>query len=306
MTLCSACIIMKKLNVIVSLPGENTYLHDQIAGAKAVAERCNVELRVLNAMSDPVTQSQQLLDAIQSSDSRPDAILVEPVTTSGLPRVAEAAVAAGVGWVINNARVDYMAALRQKAKAPVFAVTQDHKEIGNMQGRQFAALLPGGGSVLYMRGPGSNFLAIQRAEGIVSSVPANISAKTLKVQWTAESAYESVASWLRLASVRAADTVLIAAQDTDFVLAARRAFQDCAEGTERTQWLALPCAGVGVASRSKPLVDNGILAAVVVTSLTMDTALEMLVHAVETGSQPPEETFVAASFYPSLEKLTKR
>jgi len=72
------------------------------------------------------------------------------------------------------------------------------------------------------------------------------------------------------------------------------------------KWLALPRTGVGVAARSKPPVDQGVLSAAVVTSLTMDKAVEMLARAMKDGSQLPEHTFVEAYSYPSLEELTRK
>src|SRR5215467_6251276 len=148
---------MKNLRVVIALPGDNSYLREQEAAAKEAARRLGVELRLLNANSDAVTQSQQLLELVQSqSDPRPDAIIVEPVTAMGLPRVAEAAIAADVAWVVSNAEVSYLERLRNSSKVPVFAVSQDHLAIGQLQAKQFAALLPGGGTVLYLRGPMGN------------------------------------------------------------------------------------------------------------------------------------------------------
>ncbi len=297
---------MKKLRVVLSLPGDNNYLREQASAAQATALRLDVELQVMNAKSDPVVQSQQLLEIIQSSSTRPDAVLVEPVNNQGLPRVAEAAVAAGIGWVISNAQVDYLEALRKIAKAPLFTVSQDHMEIGRMQGRQFAALLPEGGSILYLRGPATNFLASQRSEGMESITPVNIQVKTLKIQWTEESAYNSVSSWLNLSTVHAVDTNLISSQNTDFILAARRAFQDHTNAEEREKWLHVPCTGAGILSQTKPLLDNGILVAAVVTALTTDTALEMLVKAIHTGVQPQEHIFVPASSLPAMDELIRK
>jgi len=227
------------------------------------------------------------------------------VNNQGLPRVAEAAVAAGIGWVVSNARVDYMEPLRKIAKAPVFAVSQDHTEIGRLQGRQFLAILPRGGSVLYLRGPATNFLAAQRSDGLESVLGAHVQMKSLKIQWTAESAYNSVTAWLRLSTVRAVDTHLIAAQNTDFILAARQALES-ASGPDCERWLSLPYCGVGVLSQVKPLLDTGTLNAAIITSLTMDTALEMLVRHIQNRSQPPAQTFVKASSQPTLEELVKR
>lgn len=296
---------MKRLRLVVSLPGENNYLREQEAVARTTAQRLGLDLQVINAKSDPITQSQQVLELIQSKSARPDGVIVEPVNNQGLPRVAEAAVAAGIAWVVSNARVDYVEALRKTAKAPVFAVSQDHTEIGRMQGRQFTAILPRGGSVLYLRGPATNFLAAQRSDGLESVLGANIQVKSLKIQWTAESAYNSVTSWLRLSTVRAADTHLIAAQNTDFILAARQAFEENASDTDRAKWLSLPYCGVGVLSQAKPLLDAGTMNAAIITSLTMDTAMEMLVRNMQSGSQSPAHTFVKAWSQPTLEELVK-
>ncbi|HVG91282.1 MAG TPA: sugar ABC transporter substrate-binding protein [Alphaproteobacteria bacterium] len=297
---------MKKLSIVISLPGENNYLREQESAAKTTAQRLGLDLRIINAKSDPVTQSQQLLEIVQATSTRPDAIVVEPVNNQGLPRVAEAAVAAGIGWVVSNALVDYLEALRKDAKAPVFGVSQDHPEVGRMQGRQIRAILPRGGAILYLRGPATNFLAAQRSDALESELGINIQFKSLKIQWTEESAYNSVTSWLRLSTVRAGDTQLIAAQNTDFILAAKRAFEDNTSGDERKKWLGLPYCGVTVPSQVKQLVDSGTLTAAIVTSVTLDTAIELLVRHLQTRSQPRQQTFIKAWSEPSLDELIKK
>lgn len=297
---------MKKLSIVVSLPGDNKYLTEQAAAVEAAAQRLGVDLSLINAHSDAVAQGQQLLEIIQAPVSaRPHAIITEPANELGLPRVAEAAVEAGIGWVISNARVDYLDALRKKSRAPVFSISQDHEEIGRTQGRQMGALLPQGGTILYLRGPATNYLASQRMQGLESTVPRNIQLKTLKIQWTQESCYQSVSSWLRLSTIRAGELRLITSQNTDFVVGARKAFQDQTTGEQRAKWLSVPCTAAGTRNQAKPLVDKGTLTAAVITSLTMDTALEILVKALHTGVQPPDHTVVESHSYPSLEDLER-
>ncbi len=294
----------RKLSCVLSLPGDNNYLRAQTEAARATATRLGIDLRIINAEKDAVLQSQQLLHFVQgAAESRPDAILFEPVNATGLPKVAQAAVAAGIAWVINNAKVDYLAALRSTAKAPVFLVSQDHVEVGRIQGRQIAALLPGGGSVLYLRGPAINSLASLRTDGIESTKPKNVELKSVKIQWTYESALQAVSSWLNLPTTKPEATQLIASQNADFILAAKKAFETETTEPHRSKWLTLPCLGVGVASQLKPLVDGGTLRAAVLTSLTMDKSLELLVKALKDGSQPPEQTFVEARSYPALDVL---
>jgi ABC-type sugar transport system substrate-binding protein len=299
--------LVKKWKCVLSIPGDAIYLREQTAVAKTTADRLGMELQVVSAEMDPVNQGQQLLQFVQSpAAQRPDAIILEPVSAAGLPRVAEAAVAAGIAWVVSNAQVEYLEALRKKAKAPVFLVSQDHVEVGRIQGRQIGAMFPDGGSVLYLRGPSMSSIASRRFEGLDSAKPRNVEVKSVKVQGsTAENAYTSVCSWLSLSTVRPEGTRVIASQNADFVLGARKAFETTAQ-TERAKWLALPCTGVGTSSHARPLVDRGVLRAAVLTSLTMDTALEMLLQAMTTASQPREKTFVEAHSYPSLEELAKR
>jgi ribose transport system substrate-binding protein len=298
---------MKKLKFVLSVPGDTMYLRAQTAAAQATADRLGVELEIVSAKMDSVAQGQDLVNSVHSKTSRPDGILVEPVSAAGLPRVAEAAVAAGIGWVVSNAHVDYIGALRKNPKVPVFQISQDHMEVGRIQGRQIGAILPNGGSVLYLRGPAMSWWATKRTEGLESAKPKNVELRSLKVlASTAEGAQNAVSSWLSLTRQRPEGTQLIVSQNADFINGARKAFEANTSGPERAKWLALPCAGVGVAERSRPLVDQGALCATVVTSLTMDRAVEMLAGAMANGSQPPEHTFVEAYSYPSVEQLAKK
>src|ERR1700678_3824033 len=137
---------MPKLRVVVSLPNDNAYQHEQGIVAKSTGESLGLDLQVMQAKDDSILQSQQLLEIIQSpAASRPSAFLVEPVTAAGLPRVAEAAVSAGIAWVVSNSDVNYVKQLRKNPRVPVFTVTQGQREIGRIQGQQIAALLPEGG-----------------------------------------------------------------------------------------------------------------------------------------------------------------
>ena len=121
---------MKNLRIVVSLPNDNAYQHEQGIVAKSTGERLGLDLQVIHANDDSITQSQQLLEIIQSkSEPRPSAFLVEPVTGTGLRRVAEAAVAEGIAWVVSNSDVDYVEQLRKKPRVPVFIVTQGQHEM---------------------------------------------------------------------------------------------------------------------------------------------------------------------------------
>ena len=298
---------MSRLRIVVSLPNDNAYQHEQGVVAKSTADTLGLDLRVMQAQDDSITQSQQLLEIIQSSSAaHPNAFLVEPVTRTGLPRVAEAAVAKGIAWVISNSDVDYVTSLRKNTRVPVFTVTQGQLEIGRIQGKQFAALLPQGGSVLYIEGPSASSVAIQRHEGVEGAKPRNVQTTTLRSKWSEEGACQSAAAWLRLATSRAEKFDLVAGQTHELALGARRASQNIDDEEQRKRWLEVPFIGIGIANHVKPLVDRRILTAAVVTSVTMELALRMLVRAFQTQVQPPERSVVEASSFPDLEKLAAK
>jgi ribose transport system substrate-binding protein len=297
---------VKKLRFVVSLPNDNSYQHEQATSATKTAHRLGAEVQVLHANNDAVTQSQQVLEIIQSrSTPRPDAILFEPLTTTGLVRAAETAVAAGIGWVILNSDVDYLDRLRSCSNVPVFSVTRDHTEIGRIQGRQFAALLPEGGTVLYVQGPANNSAALQRTTGMESTKPANIQIKALRTHWEEASAYQTVSSWLRLSTNRATSIGVVGCQYDGIAKGARRAFEDLPDRAERAQWLRLPFTGVdGLPTEGKAWVDRGILAATVVSLTTTQVALQMLVRAIGAGAQPPRRTLIDLASYPPINNLS--
>jgi ribose transport system substrate-binding protein len=191
---------MKKLCFLVSLTTrDNDYQLEQAAAAQDTARRLGTDLEILYADNDAITQSTQILKAIQvAPELRPDAIVFEPVGATALPQVARTAVSAEICWAVLNREAEYLADLRKTSRIPIFSISSDHKEIGKIQGQQFAALLPRGGSILYIQGPSENSAARDRTAGMHSALPSKIQVTALRGQWTEESAYKSISSWLRL------------------------------------------------------------------------------------------------------------
>jgi len=198
---------MKRLSFVVSLTNnDNDYQQEQAAAAEKAGRRLGVDVTIIHASNDALAQSQQLLHYVQDSGvARPDAIMFEPAGGTAFPQVARAAAAAGIGWVVMNHEVDYILELRRSFKVPVFGITSNHEEVGKIQGQQFAALLPKGGSILYIEGPANSSAAQERTAGMNQTKPANIQVKTMRANWTEQSAYRAVSSWLRPAASCASD-----------------------------------------------------------------------------------------------------
>jgi len=298
---------MKRLRFLISLTNnDNDYQQEQAAAAQKAAQRLAVDAEIIHANNDALTQSQQLLHHIQdSSVVKPDAILFEPAGGTAFPQVARAAVAAGIGWVVLNHEADYIGELRRASKVPVFAITSDHVEVGKIQGRQFAALLPEGGSLLYIEGPANSSAARDRTKGMNQTKPANIQMKSMRANWTEESAYKTVSSWLRLRTSQESRIDLVGAQDDSMAMGARKAFSEIGEN-ERARWMKIPITGCdGMPKTGQAWVRNGMLAATIFIRPNTDLAMEMLVEAFKSGAALPERKLTEPESVPSLAELER-
>jgi ribose transport system substrate-binding protein len=219
--------------------------------------------------------------------------------------VARAAVAAGIGWVVLNREIGYIKQLRQAFKVPVFGVTSDNLEIGRIQGRQLAALLPNGGSALYIQGPSETDACKLRNAGLYETKPVNIQIKTMKGTWTESSAFKAVTAWLRLSTSQQARIDVIAAQNDAMAAGAKKAFQQFTyEGEGRDRWVSVPFIGCdGVPKTGQAWVRSGMLSATVIAPPLAGTAVELLAHALQTGLLPPEITLMPPRSFPALESL---
>ncbi len=297
---------MANLRFIVSLITKvNDYQVEQAASAQAAAQKLGVDLQILYADNDAITQSTQLLKAIQSQAAmRPQAIIFEPVGGTAFPQVAQAAVSAKIAWAALNREADYIPQLRKTAKVPVFCVSSDHKEIGRIQGRQFTALLPSGGGVLYIQGPSENSAARDRTAGMQMTVPNNVQIVSLRGRWTEESAQRAVESWLRLNTSNKTQIDVVGAQNDLMALGAIKAFEGVSNIAEREKWLKVPFTGVdGLAKTGQAWVRSGTLAATIVVPTNAGQAISMMVEALQTGRDVPERSFTVAESFPAIEKL---
>lgn len=297
---------MRKLRFLVSLTtNDNDYQVEQARAAEQAAKKYNLDLQVLFADNDAINQSTQILKAVQAApEERPDAIVFEPVGGTALPQVARAAVSTGLGWAVLNRDANYIPELRQNGKTPVFSISSDHVEIGRIQGQQCSALLPTGGTVLYVQGPSENSAAKERTLGMQEAKRANIHLVTLKGQWTEESSQRAVRSWLKLSTSQKANIDLVAAQDDSMAIGARKAFQELPSEVERDRWLSLPFLGCdGLPNTGQAWVRSGLLTATIFIPPNTDQAIEMLVEALQKGKMPPERVLTAAVSVPPLENL---
>jgi ribose transport system substrate-binding protein len=297
---------MAKIRILVSLTtNDNDYQIEQAQSAEQAASKLGVTAEIIYANNDAINQSTQILRAIQAPpEDRPNAIVFEPVGGTALPQVARAAVAADIGWAVLNRDASYIEDLRKTSTAAIFAISSDHVEIGRIQGRQFAALLPRGGTVLYIQGPSENSAAKERTLGMQETKPANIQIIALRGQWTEESSQRAVRSWLKLTTSQKTTLDVIGAQDDSMAIGARKAFEELNNEVDRERFLNLPFTGCdGLPKTGQTWVHNGLLTATVFVPPNTGQAIEMFVQASQQKKRPPERVLTVPTSIPQLSAL---
>jgi ABC-type sugar transport system substrate-binding protein len=296
---------MSVRNILLSLTTkDNDYQLAQAEAATAVARSCGFNLEVQFSENDAVLQVQRILGALQSKNRLYDAIISEPVGTS-MEQAARLAVRNGAAWGILNHSTDYASALRRtESNAVIFEITNDHHEIGRIQGHQAAALLPQGGLALYLEGPSTGGAARLRTEGMMATKPRNIELKMMKGDWTQSSMRRSFAAWLSLSTSRKLGVAAILCQNDAMALGAREAIETTLSGSDRQHWLALPITGCdGLPNGGQSLVQRGILTATIAVPPNSGFAIELLAKAFR-GERIPERSLGAAASYPPIQKLS--
>ncbi len=297
---------MARLRCLVSLiTKDNDYQREQAASAKTAAAEFGVDVEIVYAENDAITQSTQLLKAIQAEPSlRPSAIIVEPLGATPFPKVASAAASAGIGWAVINREPDYNPQLRQAFSTPVFSVSSDQVEIGRIQAKQIAALLSRDGTILYIQGPSVSSVSQQRLDGLRETLHPSFQIVNLKGKWTEESAYNSVSSWMKLMRAQKTRIDLICGQNDAMAIGAKKAVKELASDMERDFLSSMPVIGCdGVPTTGQAWVRTGDLSATVVVPPSCGKAIGLMTRALQSRTQPPEHTYTLSEPFPPLESL---
>jgi inositol transport system substrate-binding protein len=295
-----------KASVVVSLlSSAQEFQIMQAADARAAGQRTGLDVELVFSENNAIQQIQQLYSFIHApEDRRPAALVVEAVTSEGMERLARNALKAGIAWVGQQWRTEYLATLRaQYPKVPVVSVAVDEEEIGTIQARQVRALLPRGGRILVVQGPSDSTSAVHRHDGLVSGLRnSGVEIRAaLQGDWTARSAEAAVTSWLRLKSTEGIRIDAVVSQNDSMASGARAAIR-----ASRSEWSALPFTGCdGLPEGGRRLVASGELTATLIKPTTSGPAVELVARTLRGQAAPPEVVLHAVS-HPPLETLARR
>jgi ABC-type sugar transport system substrate-binding protein len=272
----------------------------------AVSRRYGFSVRTFCADNDAATQVRQLEDCLaEPPETRPTFVLVHPVRETLLIAVAHKAARMGIGWVMLNRWSDCVDDLRQEfPDRPAFCVMPDQREVGCIQGRQFRALMPEGGELVYIRGPLGAFSAARRLEGMQETLQnCPIRVFSVNSDWTTSGGEEAMRSWMRLFDGHALPPFVVGAQNDAMAVGALRAY----EIHSGVRFLASSSARFtgcdGSPSFGKRFVEQNRLAATVLVPPTTGRAVTVIASLLGGGPPPAATILLAPHSFPALSAL---
>jgi ABC-type sugar transport system substrate-binding protein len=300
------------------LSRENSHQLASQRAAEEAAARHGVPIEVSFADNLAVQQAQNIVQFIHANSKVRTCVILMPMAdiesssdsldTHPLHRLARRVAARGMGWVILNrdGRGQVAALQREFPRVPVALISPDQYEFGRVQGRQFRALLPRGGRILYVLGDTGASSARDRRKGMREIVGGDAAFTIEEVDglWSRKEAREAVAKWLSHASRRGDWPDLIGGQNDAMAMGAREALADAARLHSTPALLGVPVTGGdGLPDEGQKWVSERKLAATVVAPLTTAVAVDSVVRSWRTATPMPLLTQLEVSSLPAIEQL---
>jgi ABC-type sugar transport system substrate-binding protein len=186
------------------------------------------------------------------------------------------------------------------AGLPIGSVGTDHTKVGEIQGRQVRALLPGGGRVLYVAGPLRSSAAQQRLAGLKTQLDGGTRLEEISAgQWTESDGIVAFNDWYRVAKAHDPVVPVVAAGNDELALGARRACEALGNAQHREALLKAKFLGVDACPTfGQKLIAQRQLFASVLTPANTGLALGHLHRFWTQGTPVPLRSFTEARPWP--------
>jgi len=262
-----------------------------------------VSVEVLFADNSPFTQIQQVLSLVKRPpELRPGAIVIELVgATQGYNTATRATMSVGMAWVEVSGLAVSIPSLRSEfPERFVMSVTTNEQQIGRIHAAQCRALLPAGGSILYIEGPPFQPEVQARRHGLEEGLRKTqiTIGRTVAGDWTDESAERAMTMYLDRSSGQRFMPALVCAQNDEMALGARRVAV-----ARHPDWARLPYLGCdGIPGGGQWYVKEGLLRATVVKPITTGVAVVQAVRGMLGGARP-RDIVIAPEPMPALDAI---
>jgi len=294
-------------NVLVLLLGTNdggpVDLYQDLQGkearAKGEALGLNAEVVFCSAFGQYRVVRKRLSDTAHPLD----AVVTEPATVASMELILKD-LKGHTGVVLLNAWDPLAEAhFGQWARNfPVGTISMPHTKFGELQGRQVSSVVHPGGSILVVTGPLRSSAAVERLQGLKSTVRSDIQVFDIEAgQWNEAEGALAFDAWYGVFKSRQETIEAIVGQSDDLAVGARRAATSVSNGDHARMFAQAKYFGVGaVPGFGKEKVDDGTLYASIVAPPNAGTAVELLQRYWTTGRPLPLRSFTDVVAYPRL------
>jgi ABC-type sugar transport system substrate-binding protein len=222
-------------------------------------------------------------------------------------RLARRVLQKGVGWLtLNHGREGVVRALAVEFPSlPVAMVAIDNEAFGRIQAQQLRALLPGGGTVLCVRGNPFDSASQGRSAGLKAELGGGgFTLEEVDGRWDPALAESAVHKWLNSPIRRQAALDAVVCQNDEMAAAARGVLARAAGelGRPELQRTAV-LGGDGLPGRGRRWVDEGTLTATVGVTLPGRPAVELLSGYWRKTAALPVVTRLAPVSHPPIANL---
>jgi ABC-type sugar transport system substrate-binding protein len=270
------------------------------------AQEHGFAVRSFWADNDAQRQRKQIEGCLnEPEDQRPTVVMVSPVSEIALISTAHSAARLGIGWVLLQRWSNYMTDLRRDHPSlPIFSVMADQRDIGRIQGRQFKALLPRGGLLVYIRGPLGTSSAMRRFAGVQEVLQgSSIDLSLVSGDWTTEGGARAMHEWMRGSEGQKLPRFIVGAQNDAMAMGARQALEEAARASAIPAEKIPVCGCDGSPAYGQRLVRENKLASTVVMPPGAGRAVHEIASILAGGPQPVAQILLAPASFPPLSAL---
>jgi ABC-type sugar transport system substrate-binding protein len=230
-----------------------------------------------------------------------DAVVTEPATVGNIDLILKD-LRGRTGVVLLNAW-DPVVETHARQWAPGFpigTISMPHSKFGELQGRQVSSVVGQGGSILVVTGPSRSSAAVERLQGLKSTVRPDIQVFDIEGgQWNETEGALAFGIWYGVFKSRRETIEAVVGQSDDLAVGARKAAASVANPEHARMFAQAKYFGVGaVPGFGKEKVDDGTLHASIVAPPNAGTAIELLHQYWSTGRTLALRSFSEVVPYP--------
>jgi ABC-type sugar transport system substrate-binding protein len=277
----------------------------QVAG-DLTREGFPIGVEVRYARGDARVQREQI-ESDRRKTGAPDLFVVVPVDQNAMQELVSDVLGAegdATFVLLHQPLTRMMRVERLEYGSRLYSVSADQEEIGRIQARQFAKLLPDAqGTVLYVQGREDSHATRHRLKGVLDGLGQTPGVKLAGYRvfgdWSPGSVRPAIDEWERLGG-RMRWVGAAGAQSDDMAIAMADLF--------RERKAKVPVTGVDGLQAGRDAVDRGLLVATVVQPLAVGQALRIFRErrsgASEKGQIPEDgNVLLPPASYPPVERL---